>query len=96
MTIEERVAELERVMAAGDADRPLDFLETCRRATTRSPSTVKKWWSRRQAREGYRLDLLFTKDATGRLVSSPRRVVAWQRAMAAKWSSPCEKGGSSR
>ena len=84
--LEARVAELERVHAVGDADRPLDFAETVRCATTRSPATVRKWWSRPKTREAYRLDLLFTKDATGHLVSTPRRVSAWQRAMAAKWN----------
>jgi len=81
-----RVDELERVSAAGDADRPLDFAESCRRASTRATATVRKWWSRPATRTAYRLDLLFTKDATGRLVSSPRRIAAWQRAMAAKWA----------
>ena len=84
--LEARVAELERLAVAGDADRPLNFAETCARSTTRSPETVRKWWSRSRLRQEYRLDLLFVKDVTGRLVSSPRRVAAWQRAMAAKWA----------
>ena len=81
-----RVTELERVHAVGDADRPLTFEETVRCATTRSTSTVRSWWKRPATRAAYRLDLLFTKDATGHLVSTPRRVAAWQRACAAKWN----------
>ena len=83
--LEARVGELERIALVGDADRPLDFLEACHRATTKAPSTVRRWWSHAATRAEYRLDLLFSKDATGHLVSSPRRIAAWQRAMAAKW-----------
>jgi hypothetical protein len=76
-----RVEGLEKVFAAGDADRPLDFMETCARATTRSPETVRTWWKHKATRKVYRLDVLFTKDVGGRLVSSPRAVARWHSAM---------------
>jgi hypothetical protein len=78
-----RIAELERVLRAGDADRPLDFEETVAQATTRSVSTVRDWWRRKAARKRYRLDILFVKDVTGRLTSTPRRVSQWQAAVRA-------------
>jgi hypothetical protein len=80
-----RVAELERVLACGDADRPLTFEETVARATTRSAATVRGWLARPARRREYLLDILFSKDVTGRWTSTPRRVAAWQRAIAVKW-----------
>lgn len=84
--LEARVAEVERVLAAGGADEPLAFEEVCRRATTRAPSTVRRWWSHAATRAEYRLTDLFVKDATGHLTSTPRRIAAWQRTMSAKWT----------
>ena len=78
-----RVGELERAFHAGDADRPLDFLEACARATTRSPATVRSWWKRKPTRKRLKLELLFQRDATGRLTSTPRRVRQWQDAVRA-------------
>jgi hypothetical protein len=82
-----RVEALERAWLAGDADAVLVFAETCARIR-RVPGTVSRWYSRRETRERYRLEALFTRDATGHLVSSPRRLMAWQREMAAKFTAP--------
>jgi hypothetical protein len=84
-TLSARVAELERVFACGDAARPLTFEETVARATTRSAATVRGWLARPARRREYLLDILFSKDVTGRWTSTPRRVAAWQRAIAVKW-----------
>lgn len=92
--LEAKVAELERVLVAGGADEPTDFLETCARATTKAPATVRRWWSHRATRQAYLLETLFVRDATGHLVSSPRRIATWQRACAQKWTT--EKAGRGR
>lgn len=83
--IGQRLEALERAFAVGDADRVLVFGETCE-TIRRSPATVRRWWARRETRATFKLDVLFARDVTGRLVSSPRRIASWQAACRAKWA----------
>jgi hypothetical protein len=82
--VEARLAELERVLAVGGADRALSFGETCA-AIRRAMSTVRRWERSPELRAKFRLDVLLVRDVAGRLTSSPRRLQAWRWAMAARW-----------
>lgn len=82
--LEARLAELERVHAVGDADRTILFPEVCD-SIRRADSTVRRWLASPALRKKYALETLFVRDVSGRLTSTPRKLVAWRRAMAAQW-----------
>lgn len=74
-----RVAELERIALAGDADRIL-LLEEAAAQIRRSVPTVRRWLASPAERTRRRLDLLFRRDASRRWISTPRMLAAWRRA----------------
>ncbi len=81
--VKRRMAELERVWAAGDADRQISVADFAR-SINRAPATVLGWWRNDHDRGKWRLTEVIQRDQAGRLFTTPRLVTKWKYATAAR------------
>lgn len=81
--VKRRMAELERVWAAGDADRQISVADFAR-SINRAPSTVLSWWRNDHDRAKWHLTEVIQRDLAGRLFTTPRLVSKWKHATAAR------------
>jgi hypothetical protein len=75
--LEAYVDELARLVHAGGPERHLT-LEEVAAHIRRAPTTVRRWMRNEAMRRRYRTELLFARDAAGRLYSTPRDLAKWQ------------------
>lgn len=79
--VRRRMAEIERVWAAGDADRHIGVGDFARQIN-RSERTVLRWWRTFDQRRKWHLEEVLERDPSGRLFTTPRKVHRWKAATA--------------